>query len=151
MWDELRTRFLQSNGTRQFQLRRDLSNLTQEDLSVTQYFTKIKSLWDELSPFRPSCACGSCTCGGVLNLCTYFDTKFVLNFLMGLNDSLNNARSQILLMDPLPPINRVFAIMVQEERQESLSMVTSTPGHILTLATCFDQNSQSKKPQTQPS
>lgn len=151
VWDELHTRFLQSNGPRQFQLRRDLSNLTQDHLSVTQYFTKMNSLWDELSHFRSSCDCGNCTCGGVLNLCTYFDNEFVLNFLMRLNDSLNNTRSQILLMDPIPSINRVFAIMVQEERQKSLGMVTSAPSHMLTLATRFDQSSQSKKPQTQPS
>lgn len=49
VWDELRTRFMQSNGPRQYQLRRELSTLTQDDMSVTQYFTKLKTLWDELS------------------------------------------------------------------------------------------------------
>lgn len=57
---------------------------------------------------------------------------------MGLNDSLNTTRSQILLLDPLPSINRVFAIMVQEERQKSIGSLVSTPGNMLTLATRFE-------------
>lgn len=138
IWDELRTRFLQSNGPRQFQLRRDLANTTQDDLSVTQYYTKMKTLWDELSHFRPACSCSTCICGGVAKLCTYFETEFVLNFLMGLSDVFNNTRNQILMMDPLPSINRVFSIMVQEERQKSIG-VSSTPGHLLTMATRFEQ------------
>jgi hypothetical protein len=38
-------------------------------------------------------------------------------FLMGLNDSFAHIRGQILLIDPLPPINRVFALVLQEEHQ----------------------------------
>lgn len=37
---------------------------------------------------------------------------------MGLNDSF---RSQILLNDPLPPINKVFSLIVQEERQRAVT------------------------------
>lgn len=156
-WDELRTRFMQSNGPRQFQLRRELSNLTLNDLSVTQYFTKMKTIWDELSQFRPSCVCSQCSCGGVLRLCSYFETEFVLSFLMGLNDSLNNTRSQILLLDPLPSIHRVFAMMVQEEHQRSLNSLASAPGNMLTLATRFenpnarfDPSNQAKKSSFMP-
>lgn len=148
---------MQSNGPRQFQLRRELSNLTQNDLSVTQYFTKMKTIWDELSQFRPSCVCSQCSCGGVLRLCSYFETEFVLSFLMGLNDSLNNTRSQILLLDPLPSIHRVFAMMVQEEHQRSLNSLASAPGNMLTLATRFenpnarfDPSNQAKKSSFMP-
>lgn len=157
VWDELRTRFMQSNGPRQYQLRRELSTLTQDDMSVTQYFTKLKTLWDELSQFRPSCVCKQCNCGGVSQLCSYFETELILNFLMGLNDSLNTTRSQILLSDPLPSINRVFAIMVQEERQKSIGSLVSTPGNMLTLATRFeppnprfDHSTQHKKQSFMP-
>ena len=36
---------------------------------------------------------------------------------MGLNESYSHVRGQILLIDPLPSINRVFSLVVQKERQ----------------------------------
>jgi hypothetical protein len=40
---------------------------------------------------------------------------------MGLNDSFSNICVQILLLEPLPPINKVFSLVLQEERQKKLS------------------------------
>jgi hypothetical protein len=39
---------------------------------------------------------------------------------MGLYESFANIRGQILLSDPLPPINKVFSLVIQEERQREL-------------------------------
>ena len=43
-----------------------------------------------------------------------------MSFLMGLNDSYAQVRGQLLLMDPLPPINKVFSLITQEERQRKV-------------------------------
>ena len=40
-----------------------------------------------------------------------------MSFLMGLDDSFSQIRGQLLLMDPMPPINRVFSLIAQEEQQ----------------------------------
>jgi len=40
---------------------------------------------------------------------------------MGLNDSYAHIRGQILLIDPLPPMNKVFSLLLQEERQREIS------------------------------
>jgi hypothetical protein len=40
---------------------------------------------------------------------------------MGLNDTFSHIRGQILLIDPLPPINKVFSLVLQEERQREAS------------------------------
>ena len=40
-----------------------------------------------------------------------------MQFLKGLNDQYSVVCSQILLMDPLPPINRAYALILQQERQ----------------------------------
>jgi len=40
---------------------------------------------------------------------------------MGLNDTFSHIRGQILLIDPLPQINKVFALVLQEERQREAS------------------------------
>ncbi|MED6125844.1 hypothetical protein PIB30_119070 [Stylosanthes scabra] len=42
-------------------------------------------------------------------------------FLMGLNDNLANVRGQILLLDPLPPLGKVFSVVLQEEKQRALT------------------------------
>lgn len=39
---------------------------------------------------------------------------------MGLNDTYAQVRSQILLMDPLFPLNKIFSLITQEERQKQI-------------------------------
>jgi len=44
----------------------------------------------------------------------------VIQFLQGLNDSFSIVKSQVLLMDPLPPLNKVYFLVVQEESNNSI-------------------------------
>ncbi|KAJ0018876.1 hypothetical protein Pint_10931 [Pistacia integerrima] len=117
IWLDLRDRFQQRNGPRIFQLKRELMNLRQEQSSVSIYFTKLKTIWEELSNYRPNFSCGKCTCDGVKNLNNHHQTEYIMSFLMGLDDSFSQVRGQLLLMDPMPPISRVFSVIVQEEQQ----------------------------------
>ncbi|KAA8531962.1 hypothetical protein F0562_006896 [Nyssa sinensis] len=92
-------------------------NLRQEQSSVSIYFTKLKTIWEELSNYRPNCSCGKCSCDGVKNLNDHHQMEYIMSFLMGLDDSFSQVHGQLLLMDPMPPINRVFSLIVQEEQQ----------------------------------
>lgn len=56
-----------------------------------------------------------------------------MQFLKGLNDQYSVVCSQILLMDPLPPINRAYALILQQERQ--LLSETSEVFKILSIGT----------------
>lgn len=114
MWLDLQQRYQWKNRPRIFQLRQEISNLAQDQLSVTAYFEKLKTLWNELASYRPSCSCGRCDCSGVKNLTQYFQTEHVMAFLMGLNDSFAQVRTQLLLMEPEPTITRAFSIVAQE-------------------------------------
>jgi len=40
-----------------------------------------------------------------------------MQFLRGLNDQFSNVQSHVMLMDPLPPISKIFSYVVQQERQ----------------------------------
>ncbi|KAF8380696.1 hypothetical protein HHK36_028186 [Tetracentron sinense] len=53
MWTDLKERFSKRNGPRVFQLQKSISALVQENLSVSDYFTRLKSLWDELNKSNP--------------------------------------------------------------------------------------------------
>jgi len=117
MWQDLKDRFSQGNGPRIFQLQKILTTLSQENSSVSEYFTKIKSIWDELDNYDPI---PSCTCGGMRSVHEKHNRDHVFQFLMGLDDSFANIRGPILLNDHLPPINKVFSLIIQEERKSRL-------------------------------
>ncbi|XP_031279176.1 uncharacterized protein LOC116137632 [Pistacia vera] len=80
LWQDLYDRFSQQNGYCIFQLKRDLANLLQERDSVSIYFGKLKSVWDELSIYDPF---PSCTCGTLKTLMDRYQRDCVLQFLMG--------------------------------------------------------------------
>jgi hypothetical protein len=70
-----------------FTIFKNLSPLSQDDLSVGAYFTKIKALWDELSNYRPI---PYCSCGSMKTIYEYFHHEYAFQFLMGLNDSFSH-------------------------------------------------------------
>ncbi|KAM6551366.1 hypothetical protein CsatB_001174 [Cannabis sativa] len=117
MWQDLAERFNEANGPRIFQLQTQLTSLHQGDQSVTSYFTKLKSLWDELKEFQPNTPC---TCGAMKVFLDHYNQSQVLQFLTGLNESYASVRAQILLNEPIPNLSRVFSMIVQEERQRTL-------------------------------
>ena len=43
-----------------------------------------------------------------------------MKFLMGVNDSFSQVRTHILLMDPLPSINKAHTFFIQEEMKRSV-------------------------------
>lgn len=86
-------------------------------MSISVYYTKLKGLWDELINFRPL---STCNCGGLKAVTRFQQQENVMKFLMGLNDSFTHVRGQILLMDP---INKVFSLILQEERQRTICSI----------------------------
>ncbi|KAF5465288.1 hypothetical protein F2P56_015308 [Juglans regia] len=61
IWLDLQDCFSQQNGPRIFQLKKTLSSLLQDNDSVSIYYGKLKTLWDERSIYDPipACNCGS--------------------------------------------------------------------------------------------
>lgn len=60
MWQDLKNRFTQENRPRIFQLQKDLSALIEEDMSVSDYYTRFDYLWwSELLEFNqiPAFSC----------------------------------------------------------------------------------------------
>ena len=58
----------------------------------------------------------------------FLNAEFVMTLLMGLNESYSQIRAQILLIDHLPSINKVFSFIIQEERQRSIGFTPSIEG-----------------------
>ena len=118
MWNDLYDRFHQGNNPRVFQIKQLLNNLVQGPSDVSGYFTRLRTLRDELKDFRHFLAC---SCGGMMELIDLQKQDYVLQFHMGLNESFTQVHAQILMMDPLSLINKVFSLVIQEEKQRRLS------------------------------
>ncbi|KAF7151998.1 hypothetical protein RHSIM_Rhsim01G0108500 [Rhododendron simsii] len=116
VWEDLRDRFSQSNAPRIFQIERDIACLTQDQMTVAAYYTRLKGLWDELGSYNDTvCSCGA-----------DHKRRRLMQFLMGLNESYKGIRGQILLMNPLPDVTRAYSSVVQEEKQRSLGTARET-------------------------
>ncbi|XP_059436398.1 uncharacterized protein LOC132169376 [Corylus avellana] len=124
MWDELKASYSQRNGPRIFQLQKAIAAITQDNSSVSHYYTRLKILWEELNNYRPMSACNCCNCCRVQSILEIHSQEKVYQFLMGLNDSFAAVRAQILLTDPLPSLHKVFSLIIQEEKQREITITS---------------------------
>ncbi|XP_019154597.1 PREDICTED: uncharacterized protein LOC109151135 [Ipomoea nil] len=86
LWDDLKARFSIINGLRVQQLKRELTEVKQRGLTIMAYYDK------------------------------KHEEERVHQFLMGLDEGeYSSIRSQLLSLEPLPTMSRVYNILVQEE------------------------------------
>lgn len=120
MWNGLKDRFMKGDRIRVAQLQEEIANLKQGSKKVTEFFTDLRGLWDELNQYRPKpqCTCPiQCTCFAMRNNKALTAEDRIIKFLMGLNDDYQGVTSKVLLMYPLPQINMVFSMVMQQERK----------------------------------
>ncbi|XP_022143573.1 uncharacterized protein LOC111013441 [Momordica charantia] len=103
-----------------------ISNNHVEQQSVSLYFTKLKTVWDELHQFRPVCTC-TCTCGGAKSVSEFLQLEYIINLLMGLDEFYGSTRAELLLMDPPPSVNKALSLVRQDEQQRSIGTSATIP------------------------
>nr|KYP74064.1 hypothetical protein KK1_006732 [Cajanus cajan] len=67
-----------------FELQEEIYSMKQGNLSITAYFTSLKSLWQELDNFRPipHCSCAvKCNCDLIPTMKAYRENDYVIRFL----------------------------------------------------------------------
>ncbi|PNX71970.1 retrovirus-related Pol polyprotein from transposon TNT 1-94 [Trifolium pratense] len=128
VWNELKERFSRGDFIRISELQIEIYGLKQGTKSISEFFTALKLLWVELEAYLPMPVCNcphKCMCvTGIVNARTQHDLIRTIRFFTGLNDSFDLVRSQILLMDHLPQINKIFSMVIQYERQFVSSSVS---------------------------
>ncbi|KAL6315352.1 hypothetical protein AAG906_000458 [Vitis piasezkii] len=112
IWTDLCDRFCQSNAPRIFQLKKQLIMLQQGALNINAYYTRFKILWEELKNFQPLPVCH---CGGM------------------------QAWGQILMIEAPPLLTKVFALVIQENRQRNINYGFSSFGNPLVLGHTIDK------------
>ncbi|XP_019450655.1 PREDICTED: uncharacterized protein LOC109352925 [Lupinus angustifolius] len=117
LWKDLKERFSKGDYFRISVLLQELHSIKQGDRDLSHYFTDLKIVWEDLEALRPlpSCVCAiKCKCS-MLEIIR--DSEYVICFLKGLNEEFSTTRSQILLLEPLPTINKAFSLLQQQESQ----------------------------------
>jgi hypothetical protein len=123
-WIELRERFSQGDLIRISELQHDIYASSQGNRSVTDFYSELKLLWEELELYLPipTCTCWNrCVCEAMRSARRNHVLLHTVRFITGLNESFSTVKSQILLMEPLPPLNKVFSMVLQHERQNNLT------------------------------
>ncbi|XP_010241277.1 PREDICTED: uncharacterized protein LOC104585930 [Nelumbo nucifera] len=115
--NEIVKRFGENNGPLLYQIQRDISSISQGNESVAKYYTKLKRLWDELTYLMPI---PPCTCDSAKAVANLHSFNRLMQFLMGLNDYYDNIRSQILVMEPLPSVNRAYSLVFRVDKQREV-------------------------------
>ncbi|XP_042018912.1 uncharacterized protein LOC121766717 [Salvia splendens] len=122
IWADLKDRFSLGDSARLYQLKQQLMSLSQGNNDVSTYFTTLRSIWDEFKNSQPLswCTCNRCTCHSAAKWHQHQEDECTVQFLIGLNASYSQIRSNVLAISPLPSLSKVFSLVVQEERQRSI-------------------------------
>jgi len=101
-------------------LQSEASSMKQGDSTVTEFFIKLRIIWDEINNFRPDpvCSCTKkCSCGMIDLISQRKSEDQVMQFLRGLNEQYTNVRCHVLLLEHVPHISKIFSYVIQQERQ----------------------------------
>ncbi|XP_070045811.1 uncharacterized protein LOC142164051 [Nicotiana tabacum] len=83
VWEDLKERFDKVNGLIILYLHREVHTLTQGFMTVTDYFSKLRELWDKFDALMP---CPGCPCPESKKYAQHFEYQRLIQFL-GLNES----------------------------------------------------------------
>jgi len=85
---------------------------------VSEYFTKLKTLWDELDAYLQM---PTYKCVKDFSLFKYQEFKKVQQFLISLNVSqFGIVISNMLIIELLPNLNKVYSMILREEKQHDM-------------------------------
>ncbi|KAL2249557.1 UNVERIFIED_CONTAM: Retrovirus-related Pol polyprotein from transposon RE2 [Sesamum indicum] len=125
LWEQVEARFGESNGPMLYDIQKKISSSVQGDRTVSEYFTKLKKLWDELAHLDPL---PTCSCGASKAMSDTNSSRQLIQFLMGLEEGYDHIRSQILLMEPLPTIGKAYSMVLRIEKQRNINLEAAQDG-----------------------
>ncbi|XP_074322741.1 uncharacterized protein LOC141703761 [Apium graveolens] len=148
IWIELEERFGYTSMTQVYSLEQQLAELSQGSNNISEFFTKIKMIWDavnDANPF-PTCTCLKCTCNLEHRVYQMQQDQRMIQFIMKLNEEFASVRGNILMQYPMPNIANAYRLFAQEEIHKELSSVTSQTESLA----CFSKKKNFKnfKPQS---
>lgn len=93
---------------------------------VLEYFTELKSLWEELNSHcpMPMCTCPHpCRCESMRSARNFRLEDQIIQFLTGLNDNFGVVKTQVVIQES---INKIYSLVIQEESNNSVVTASSS-------------------------
>lgn len=127
IWIDLEERYDYTSIPQVYSLEQQLLDLNQGSDSISEFFTKIKTVWDSINDANPLpyCTCHKCTCNLTLRIQQRQQEQRLLQFMMKLSEQFATVRGNVLMMHPMPSISQVYRLFAQEERHKEVSQVTT--------------------------
>ncbi|KAL2934853.1 Retrovirus-related Pol polyprotein from transposon RE1, partial [Bienertia sinuspersici] len=123
IWKQLEQSFSVVNGSRKYRLNKELYEFKQKESSVSEYYTGIKILWEELESMvdYPPITNMNPEIGAFIKVLeTEREEQKLFQFLNGLNEVYSQQRNQMLMKSPLPTVEEACSILQQEESQRDV-------------------------------
>ncbi|XP_022008139.1 uncharacterized protein LOC110907465 [Helianthus annuus] len=123
IWADLKERFGKGNAPRAYELKQLLTTMKQEGTTVSAYYTKLQSIWDEIQSALPTpvCGCNGCKCEIGKKLHDLREKERLYEFLLGLDCEFGTIRTQILAMKPTPSLGTAYHLVAEDEQQRAIT------------------------------
>ncbi|XP_023872209.1 uncharacterized protein LOC111984818 [Quercus suber] len=122
IWIDLRDTFSQGNGTKVFNIQKQIADIHQGEQSLTDYFAQLKRLKSLQAK------------------------ESTMKFLMGVNDAFSQVRTQILLMDQFLSINKAHSLFIQEEMQRPVTNSIRVESTVLATKSSGNNSKGNERP-----
>lgn len=136
-------RFSHVNAVQLFNVENDIHDCVQESMTVGSYFMKLKGLWNERDKLATLLAC---SCESTKKMAGYIETQKTMKFFMGLNESYGGVRSNVLLQDLLPTVNKKYSLVLRHEKHLE---VTTGKSHNQPEAAVFAVKNSHREPEAE--
>ncbi|KAI3825951.1 hypothetical protein L1987_07722 [Smallanthus sonchifolius] len=112
IWEELHETYSKVDGSVVYNLYKQINSTTQNGSLVSDYYHKLNSLWRQYDTITKL---PTCTCSASAKLIEFNNHHKLMQFLMGLDDTYQPLRTNLLSKDPLPTVKNAFAVISAEE------------------------------------
>ena len=90
------------------QLKSQIASCKQEKQEVVEFFNRLVGLWNELGNYVKI---PNCNCEAAEKIVKFMEEVKSHQFLMGLDKAFSIVRSQILALESLPPLDKIFNML----------------------------------------
>ncbi|KAG7533590.1 Retrotransposon Copia-like N-terminal [Arabidopsis thaliana x Arabidopsis arenosa] len=152
IWQKLLKIYKQNNVPRLYRIEQKLAGLRQGSLDVNSFYTKLVTIWEEVKSAQdfPVCQCAGCDCDLNSKWMELFERNFVIKFLFGLNDSYEHVRESIIMIDPLPDLEKTLNMVIQHEHQQEIKQPPQAGGVVFQMSSQQAQSSYDPSFQNNP-
>ncbi|KAL2928660.1 Retrovirus-related Pol polyprotein from transposon TNT 1-94 [Bienertia sinuspersici] len=136
MWVNLEQRFQVNNGSRRYQVTKQIYETKQQGRSVSEYFTNMQMLWQELEDLTvyPAITQMSTEMTAYVNFKHQQEEEQKLfQFLNGLDEINGAIRTNILMQSVLPTASQACSTIQQEESQRNMFRGAKEEGEALAM------------------